>query len=81
MPLGSPIPLIYKSVRLDTGFRADIIVANEVIVEIKTVEVFAPSPRSPTPHLSPPLGCRVGLLINFNVLRLKDGLTTLDPIT
>jgi GxxExxY protein len=70
-----PIPVVYENVRIDTGFRADLIVEDKVIVEIKSVEVVAPV------HKKQLLTClrladkRLGLLINFQVALIKDGIT------
>jgi GxxExxY protein len=69
-----PIPLIYEEVRLDCGFRADLLVDNLVIVECKAKEKL--HPVEPAQVLSHPrvLGLQVGLLINFHELVLKDGI-------
>jgi len=48
-----PIPVVYEQVRIDTGFRADLVVEDKVIVEIKSVEVLRPGPQKATPDLSP----------------------------
>lgn len=69
-----PIPLIYEEVKLDCGFRSDLFVENKVIVEIKSVEklheVFF---HQTLTHLRLS-DCKLGLLINFNVILLKDGI-------
>ena len=68
-----PLPVVYKSVRLECGYRLDFLVANTVPVEIKAVEAIAPV------HIAQLLtylqvgDWRVGLLLNFNVEVLKDG--------
>ncbi len=69
-----PVPLVYKSVHLDTGFRADILVGQDVIVEIKAVEALAPVHEAQILTYLRLTGYPIGLLINFNVVRLKDGL-------
>ena len=72
-----PIPVVYGNIRMDTGFRADLIVEDKVIVEVKSVEVIAPV------HKKQLLTClrltdkRLGLLINFHVVLLKDGIRRL----
>lgn len=68
------LPLIYKEVRLDAGYRLDLLIENKVIVEVKAVENFN------NVHLAQVLtylklsGCRLGLLLNFNVKSLKEGI-------
>src|SRR5947207_12105807 len=68
-----PIPLIYENVRLDCGYRIDLMVENELILEIKAVDSFTDV------HLAQLLTylklskCKLGLLINFNVKLLKNG--------
>ena len=67
------LPLIYEEVRLDVGYRIDIIIENKFIVEIKSVEALTDV------HLAQLLtylrlsNCKLGLLINFNVSLLKNG--------
>jgi GxxExxY protein len=69
-----PMPLIYEEVKLDIGYRLDIIVENKLIIEIKSVEVLNDV------HLAQILtylklsNSKLGLLINFNVKLLKDGI-------
>lgn len=69
-----PLPLIYEEVKLDCGYRLDFMLNKKVITEIKSVEALNDI------HLAQILtylrlsGCKVGLLINFNVLKLTDGL-------
>ena len=68
------VPILYPSARIETGFRADLIVEDNVIVEIKSVEPLRPCPRnSYLTHLRL-ADKRLGLLINFNVAFLKDGI-------
>ncbi|WP_295668353.1 GxxExxY protein [uncultured Mucilaginibacter sp.] len=68
-----PLPLIYKEIRMDCGYRLDLLVENKIIVEIKAVEALNDI------HLAQALtylkvsGCKLGLLMNFNVLKIKDG--------
>jgi len=68
------LPLIYEEVKLDAGYRVDLLVENKVIIEIKSVDSLADI------HLAQILtylklsGCKLGLLLNFNVRHLKDGI-------
>ncbi len=69
-----PLPVVYKGVHLECGYRLDIVVANTVILELKSVENLLPVHEAqlmPYMRLS---GKRLGLLINFNVAMLKDGI-------
>ncbi len=70
-----PIPVIYENVRIDTGFRADLIVEDKVIVEIKSVEVLSPVHRKQLLTYLRLADKRLGLLINFHVALIKDGIT------
>ncbi len=69
-----PLPLIYEEVRLEIGFRVDIIIENKFIIEIKAVEALNDV------HLAQVLtylklsGCKLGMLINFNVSLIKNGI-------
>jgi GxxExxY protein len=68
------IPVFYEEVKLELGFRADLIVEGEVIVEIKSVEtLMSVHHKQLLPYLKL-TSLKVGLLINFNELLLKDGL-------
>jgi GxxExxY protein len=60
-----PIPVVYGNVRIDTGFRADLIVEDKVIVEIKSVETFAPVHKKQLLTYLRLADKRLGLLINF----------------
>ena len=70
-----PIPVVYGSVRIDTGFKADLIVEDMVIVEIKSVETLAPVHKKQLLTYLRLADKRLGLLINFNVVLIKDGIT------
>ena len=69
-----PIPLYYEDVKLDIGFRADLIVDNAVIIEIKSVETLAPVHYKQVLTYLKLTELTVGLLINFNEALLKNGL-------
>ncbi len=72
-----PLPLEYKGVRLDCGYRLDLLVAGAVIVEVKSVEKLAPIHDAQLLTYLKLTGVKVGLLINFNVVVLKAGLKRL----
>ena len=69
------VPIVYQGMRIETGFRADLIVADLVIVEIKSVESVAPVHKKQLLTHLRLAGKRLGLLINFNVALVKDGIT------
>ena len=67
------LPLVYKAMHLDCGYRLDFIVEDLVIVEVKCVAALAPVHRAQLLTYLKLTGCPAGLLINFNVPVLKDG--------
>src|SRR5271157_3200430 len=69
-----PVPLIYEEVKLDCGYRADLIVEGFVVVEVKSVEALAPIHEAQVMSYLRLSGCKLALLINFNVCVLKDGI-------
>ena len=68
------IPVFYKDVMLDCGYRADLIVEDQVIVEIKSVAGIAPIHEAQILSYLKLSDCKYGLLINFNVKLLRDGI-------
>ena len=69
-----PLPLIYKRVHLDCGYRIDLLVNQTVLVELKSVDNLAPIHHAQILSYLKLSGIKVGLLINFNVKLLKNGL-------
>lgn len=69
-----PIPVVWETVQLEVGFRADLIVEGMVIVELKSVEVIAPVHKKQLLTYLRLADMRVGLLINFGMELLKDGI-------
>ena len=69
-----PIAAVYEDVHLELGFRADVVVNNKVIVETKSVEALAPIHSKVLLTYLRLADIRLGLLINFNVELLKDGI-------
>lgn len=69
------MPVVYESVRMDIGFRTDLVVADKVIVEIKSIDAISPVHRKQLLTYLRSTDKRLGLLINFNVELIKDGLT------
>ena len=69
------IPVVYEGVRIQTGFHADLLVEDQVIVEIKAVETVAPVHNKQLLTYLKLADKRLGLLINFNVALIKQGIT------
>ncbi len=69
-----PLPLIYRDVQLDCGYRIDLLVDDAVTLEIKSVDSLAPIHQAQLFSYLKLSGCAVGLLINFNVKLLKQGI-------
>ncbi len=69
-----PLPLVYKEIRMDCGYRLDLLVENKVIVEIKAVEALSDIHLAQVLTYLKVSGCNLGLLMNFNVLKIKDGI-------
>ena len=72
-----PLPIKYRGVELDCGYRIDLLVERQVIIELKAVERLEPIHEAQLLSYLKLSGCRVGLLINFNVKVLKNGIRRL----
>ncbi len=68
------LPVVYDGIKLDAGYRIDLLVENAVIVELKAVERFLPIHEAQLLSYLKLSDKRLGLLINFNVVHLKNGL-------
>lgn len=68
------IPLIHENIKMDIGFRADVIVDDKVIIELKSIEALAPVHYKQVQTYLKLTGLKLGLLINFNVNLIKDGI-------
>jgi len=71
------IPVAYKTVKLDCGFRLDLVVEDKLIIELKSVESLAPLHDAQMLTYLKLTGLKTGLLINFNVPLLKQGIKRL----
>jgi len=69
-----PMPLIFEGVKLDCGYRIDILVEKKVLLELKSVDALNEVHLAQTLTYMKLGGYKLGLLINFNVLQLKDGI-------
>jgi len=72
-----PIPVHYENIKMEVGFRADLIVEKEVIVEIKSIDHIAPVHKKQVLTYLRLSNLKIGLLINFNEELLKNGITRL----
>ncbi len=69
-----PVPVIYKEIKLDYGYRIDVLVENKVLLELKSIEAIAPVHEAQILTYMKFSGIKIGLLMNFNVTVLKNGL-------
>ncbi|MDQ3844125.1 MAG: GxxExxY protein, partial [Bacteroidota bacterium] len=69
-----PVPLIHETIKLDVGFRADVIMDGKLIIEFKSIEALAPVHFRQMATYLKLTSLKLGLLINFNVAFLKDGI-------
>ena len=72
-----PLPLVYKEIKLEYGYRMDILVEDKVVVELKTVDAFNDVHIAQVLTYLKLSGCKVGLLLNFYTKHLKDGIKRL----
>lgn len=68
------LPLIYKDVKLDCGYRIDLLIENQIVLELKSVDALNDIHMAQILTYLKLQDLRFGLLINFNVARLKDGI-------
>ncbi len=68
------IPVIYDEIKMELGFRADIILENKVIIELKSIEAIAPVHTKQLLTYLKLTGLKLGLLVNFNEALIKDGI-------
>jgi GxxExxY protein len=69
-----PIPVIYEDVKLECGYRADLVIENKIVVEIKSIDSIMPIHVSQVLTHLRFMNLRFGLLLNFNMIFLKDGI-------
>jgi GxxExxY protein len=68
-----PLPIVYKEIHLDHGYRIDLLVNRKVVVELKVVDEITAVHAAQILSYLKFSGCKVGLLLNFNITFLKDG--------
>ena len=69
-----PVPVVYDGIKLDAGYRLDLVVEDIVVVELKAIEALAPIHQAQIISYLKLAGKPIGLLINFHSLHLKDGI-------
>ena len=69
-----PLPVVYDGVKLDVGYRIDLLVEGLVVAELKSIDAMAPIHHAQVLSYLKLSGKSIGLLINFNVIHLKDGI-------
>ena len=69
-----PMPLVYKEIKMDCGYRIDLLVMDKMVIEIKSVDALSDIHLAQTLTYIKIGGYKLGLLINFNVVLLKDGI-------
>lgn len=69
-----PVPVVYKGIQLEGGFRLDLLVENQVIVELKAVDIMLPVFEAQLLTYLKLSGRRLGYLVNFNVPLIRDGI-------
>ena len=69
-----PVPMLYKEIKLDAGYRLDFLVNDKVVLEIKASDKIIPIHDAQLLSYLRLSGCKVGLIINFNVKLLKNGI-------
>ncbi len=72
-----PLPLVYDDVKLDCGYRIDLLVEYQIVIELKSVEILNDVHTAQVLTYLKLSNCKIGLLINFNVIQLTSGLKRL----
>jgi GxxExxY protein len=69
-----PLPLVYEDIKLEAGYRIDLLVEGQIVIEVKSIEALADIHMAQILTYLRLSGCKLGLLVNFNVLHLKEGI-------
>ena len=69
-----PVPLVFEDVKLECGYRADLIIDNKVVVEVKSIDAIAPIHLAQTLTYLRLLNLKLGIVLNFNSILMKDGI-------
>jgi len=74
VPTQVPLPLVYREVRLDIGYRLDLVVEDLVVVEIKSIDSLVAIHQAQVISYLKLSGKKLGIIVNFNCLHLRDGI-------
>ena len=69
-----PLPLFYETIKMEIGYRLDFLVDNKLVIEVKAVEALNDVHKAQVITYLKLSGCKLGLLVNFNVVLIKDGI-------
>jgi len=69
-----PLPLFYETIKMEIGYRLDFLVENKLVIEVKAVEAISDVHKAQVITYLKLSGCKLDLLVNFNVLLIKDGI-------
>lgn len=69
-----PLPLFYEEIRMEIGYRVDIMIEDKLLIEVKAVESLCDVHKAQVITYLKLTGCKLGLLVNFNVALIKDGI-------
>lgn len=69
-----PLPLFYETIKMEVGYRLDFLIENKVVIEVKAVEALNDVHKAQVITYLKLSGCKLGLLVNFNVVLIKDGI-------
>jgi len=69
-----PLPLFYETIKMEIGYRLDFLVDNQLVIEVKAVEALNDVHKAQVITYLKLSGCKLGLLVNFNVVLIKDGI-------
>jgi GxxExxY protein len=69
-----PLPLFYEKIKMEVGYRLDFLIENKVVIEVKAVEALNDVHKAQVITYLKLSGCKLGLLVNFNVILIKDGI-------
>ena len=72
-----PLPLFYDTIKMEIGYRLDFLVENKLVIEVKAVEALNDVHKAQVITYLKLSGCKLGLLVNFNVVLIKDGIKRL----
>jgi GxxExxY protein len=69
-----PLPLFYETIKMEIGYRLDFLIENKLVIEVKAVEAINDVHKAQVITYLKLSGCKLGLLVNFNVVLIKDGI-------